>query len=151
LMIVVAIIGILAAVAVPAFMRYVRRSKTGEAAMNIRKLVDSSTTYFMAEHVTSTGSLLARYFPGTAPASPSTSGSPGPCCPNKCSPSTTLWTNETWVALNFSVDDPFYFSYQYNSSASNAAATFTASAFGDLNCDGTYSTFQRMGTVDNAM
>ena len=34
LMIVVAIIGILAAVAIPAFMKYIRRSKTVEATMN---------------------------------------------------------------------------------------------------------------------
>ena len=42
LMIVVAIIGILAAVAIPAFMKYIRRSKTVEATMNVRKLFDSS-------------------------------------------------------------------------------------------------------------
>ena len=42
LMIVVAIIGILAAVAIPAFMKYIRRSKTTEALMNVRKMFDSS-------------------------------------------------------------------------------------------------------------
>src|SRR5205814_7177574 len=50
LMIVVAIIGILAAVAIPAFMKYIRRSKTTEATMNIRKLFDSSVSYFEEEH-----------------------------------------------------------------------------------------------------
>ena len=45
LMIVVAIIGILAAVAIPAFMKYIRRSKTVEATMNVRKLFDSSVSY----------------------------------------------------------------------------------------------------------
>ena len=24
-----------------------------------------------------------------------------------------LWRNTTWAALNFSVDDPFYYQYQY--------------------------------------
>jgi len=50
LMIVVAIIGILAAVAIPAFMKYIRRSKTVEATMNVRKLFDSSVSYFEGEH-----------------------------------------------------------------------------------------------------
>src|SRR6185369_17672871 len=49
LMIIVAIIGILAAVAIPAFMKYIRRSKTVEATMNVRKLFDSSVSYFEAE------------------------------------------------------------------------------------------------------
>ena len=46
LMIVVSIIGILAATALPAFMKYIRRSKTVEAMMNVRKLYDSSVAYF---------------------------------------------------------------------------------------------------------
>ncbi|MEZ4468229.1 MAG: prepilin-type N-terminal cleavage/methylation domain-containing protein, partial [bacterium] len=42
LMIVVAIIGILAAVAIPAFMRYIRNSKTSEATINLRKIFDGA-------------------------------------------------------------------------------------------------------------
>ena len=38
LMIVVAIIGILAAVAIPAFLRYIKQSKTAEATANIEKI-----------------------------------------------------------------------------------------------------------------
>ena len=49
LMIVVAIIGILAAVAIPAFMKYIRRSKTVEATMNIRKMFDATVSYFASE------------------------------------------------------------------------------------------------------
>ena len=57
LMIVVAIIGILAAVAIPAFMKYIRRSKTVEATMNVRKLFDSSVAYYYADHAGSTDKL----------------------------------------------------------------------------------------------
>ena len=39
LMIVVAIIGILAAVAIPAFMKYIRKSKTTEARQMVKKFV----------------------------------------------------------------------------------------------------------------
>src|SRR5262245_11168608 len=74
LMIVVAIIGILAAVAIPAFMKYIRRSKTVEATMNVRKLFDSSVSYFEGEHADSKGNPLAKVFPNKVGPSP---GAPG--------------------------------------------------------------------------
>jgi type IV pilus assembly protein PilA len=46
LMIVVAIIGILAAVAVPMFMNYIRNSKTGEASLNLKSVGDGALTFF---------------------------------------------------------------------------------------------------------
>src|SRR5262252_3536492 len=89
LMIVVAIIGILAAVAIPAFMKYIRRSKTSEASMNVRKLYDSSVSYYESEHADRGGSILAKQFPLTVAVTPTTR-----CCTNageKCSPNPTTW------------------------------------------------------------
>ena len=63
LMIVVAIIGILAAVAIPAFMKYIRRSKTTEATMNIRKMFDATVSYHAAERADATGNILPKQFP----------------------------------------------------------------------------------------
>jgi type IV pilus assembly protein PilA len=146
LMIVVAIIGILAAVAIPAFMKYIRRSKTVEATMNIRKLFDSSVSYYEAEHASSAGAILARQFPVTAawsPAQGTCAGSAG----GKCAPNATYWTAPTWTALNFSVDDPFYYSYQYTAGGSDATSTFTAEASGDLDGDASYSLFRRNGSI----
>jgi prepilin-type N-terminal cleavage/methylation domain-containing protein len=51
LMIVVAILGILAAIAVPALTKYMRRSKTSEARVQLAKLFDASAAYFTEEHV----------------------------------------------------------------------------------------------------
>src|SRR4051794_31378270 len=79
LMIVVAIIGILAAVAIPAFMKYIRRSKTVEATMNVRKLYDSSVSYFEGEHATNKGAALAKQFPTNAGPSPGASATAA-CC-----------------------------------------------------------------------
>ena len=70
LMIVVAIIGILAAVAIPAFMKYIRRSKTTEATMNVRKLFDSSVSYYEEEHATQAGVIVAKQFPLTQASTP---------------------------------------------------------------------------------
>lgn len=49
LMIVVAIIGILAAIAIPAFLRAIKKSKTSEAEGIMRKMADGSKSYFTSE------------------------------------------------------------------------------------------------------
>src|SRR5262245_37011558 len=46
LMIVVAIIGILAAVAIPAFMDYMKKSKSTEASLNLNKVGKNLKAYF---------------------------------------------------------------------------------------------------------
>ncbi len=46
LMIVVAIIGILAAVAVPMFLNYIRNSKTAEASINLKAMGDGALSFF---------------------------------------------------------------------------------------------------------
>ncbi|MGC6416683.1 MAG: pilin [Bradymonadia bacterium] len=151
LMIVVAIIGILAAVAIPAFMKYIQRSKTSEATMNIRKLFDSSVSYYNEEQADRTGKILPRQFPLEAE-SPADGVWRGGVCKDgdsqKFAPDLKTWDAPTWQALNFAVEDPFYFKYTYASTEVGAGAHFTARANGDLNCDGTLSTFERIGTVD---
>ena len=147
LMIVVAIIGILAAVAIPAFMKYIRRSKTTEAGMNIAKMHQSAVAYFDAEHADITQTTIVRQFPdpdGPTPAKGSCCGQTG----DKCAPVPASWQTATWTALNFSVDDPHYFSYEFESSGSEQNSVFKAWAYGDLDCDGTYSTFMRGGKID---
>src|SRR5689334_12382363 len=101
LMIVVAIIGILAAVAIPAFMKYIRRSKTVEATMNVRKLFDSSVSYYEGEHADSQGNILPKEFPSkgatvTAPAANACCGQTG----DKCKPNPSIFDNPAWANLN---------------------------------------------------
>src|SRR5436853_25572 len=73
LMIVVAIIGVLAAVAIPAFVKYIRRSKTTEATMNLRKMYDGAVAYYVGEHADASGHIQNRQFPTSAPTTPSLS------------------------------------------------------------------------------
>ena len=148
LMIVVAIIGILAAVAIPAFMKYIKKSKTTEARQFVKKIYDGARAYYMDRGV-SKGSFtpIPAQFPDSI-------GSPTPatgaCCSGgeKCAPDASLWTDPSWVALQFSVDDPHYYSYDYIA-AGTPPDTFTARANGDLDCDGTFSTFEMYGTIDS--
>ena len=51
LMIVVAIIGILAAIAIPALTKFIRKSKTSEFRANIGKMYDGNVSFFQADVV----------------------------------------------------------------------------------------------------
>ena len=147
LMIVVAILGILAAVAIPAFLKYIKRSKTSEATMNVRKLYDGSVTYFATEYADTDGDPVDNQFPGAA-VHPNDAPSSDKYAPVDWGFATD---NGTWAALSFAVADPHYYQYQYDSSANadENQCQFTASAFGDLDGDGTQSTFVRFGSVNN--
>jgi type IV pilus assembly protein PilA len=141
LMIVVAIIGILAAVAIPAFMRYVAKSKTTEAVQSLRRLYEGSRAYYMdIGTARGTTGALSLQFPVTEVITPAAS-----CCVNaghKCPPNPTVGDSSTWNALHFDLPDPHYYRYEYASSGTDTDASFTARALGDLDCDGSYSTFE---------
>jgi type IV pilus assembly protein PilA len=148
LMIVVAIIGILAAVAIPAFLRYVKRSKTTEATQNLGAMYRGAASYFEAEHATRgvDNTVLAKQFPATVGLTPARD-----CCQSggqKCIPAATDWESPSWKALSFSIGDPHYYRYQFDATGTGTTAGFTSGAFGDLDCDSTFATFERAGTVD---
>ena len=149
LMIVVAIIGILAAVAIPAFMKNSRKAKTTEATTNVKKMYDGARSYY-EEESNARGSItpIAKQFPDT----PAVSTAPAltACCAaagKKCAPSPALWVDPSWQALKFSMDDPHYYAYTYLSSGTDATSAFSARANGDLDCDTTYSTFEMVGSI----
>jgi len=146
-MIVVAIVGLLAAVALPAFMRNARKAKTSEATVNIQKMYLNSRSYIMEEAM-GRGSTtpLPHQFPDTAALTPAVS-----CCAyagKKCAPNPAQWTLATWDQLKFAVDDPHFYQYEYESTGTAApgpGSRFTARALGDLDCDGVLATFEMTG------
>ena len=142
LMIVVAIIGILAAVAVPAFIKYVRRAKTVEATESLDKIKIGAREYFIADHWSSDGTLENRQFPGTM-------WSPNvlPCC-QKCTNASAEWDTKGWDTLKFALTEPHYYSFWFTSNGSGNNSTFQATAFGDLDCDNTLSMYGIRGSVD---
>ena len=62
----------------------------------------------------------------------------------RCDANPAPWQTETWEALGFAIEDQHHFIYAFHASGLNEQAEATASAYADLDCDGTYSTFQRM-------
>ena len=157
LMIVVAIIGILAAVAIPAFLRYIKQSKTAEATANIEKIAKGAIAYFEKNHVTRgvDGQAIQKQFPATAVEPDAVNKFCEGNSSNKLQPNQMFTENgdagkaATWSALNFSVGDPFQFQYQFNSGGTGNDAAFTASAHGDLDCDTEESTFEISAKVVN--
>lgn len=157
LMIVVAIIGVLAAVAVPAFINYFKRSKTSEAASNLKSMFTGAATYYSAEHWAQ-GNIA----PGAAAAASThctvaeatTSNAPGA---NK---TVIDWAAEagrpTFEAINFMVADPVYYQYAVATTpgdqCGNARATevmYEFDAVGDLDGNGATSLFQLAAGTNN--
>lgn len=143
----VGVAGVLAAVAIPAFMKYTRRSKTSEATMNVRRMFDGAVAFYSSEQIGPDGSLLPRRFPQTTAPSPDRrfcdDGDDG------FAADPSVWRQPGWQELNFAIDGGHRFQYQFISKGSGRTAEFTARALGDLDCDGVLSTFERVGFVDD--
>jgi hypothetical protein len=128
--------------------RYATKSKTSEARMLVKKMYDGARAFYMD------GPVARDSIAPQPPQFPKVSVGPTPplgeCCKQggMCQPKASLWADETWVQLLFSVDDPHYYSYQYE--VIDPASKFVVRAFGDLDCDGTYSTFELVGEVTPA-
>lgn len=139
LMIVVAIAGILAAVAIPAFMKYMRTAKTAEAPDALRKIVNGAKVYWHSPSHPGVDPI-----PHQIPA-PSQGPTPalGTCCADggKCTPVAANWDTDVWEALAFSMDDSHHYMYSYLAT-DELQGQFTARAQGDLDCDFTYSKFE---------
>jgi prepilin-type N-terminal cleavage/methylation domain-containing protein len=150
LMIVVAIIGILAAVAIPAFLEYMKRGKTTEASLNLNK-IGKAAKRVKGEIGTYPGESSATLLPASSGSCCGGSGGTG-AVNNKCTPTPDAFTTAggAFAHLEFSVDEPSIYSYSYTPSAATGTTAFTALAVGDADCDTKLATFQMLGTTTNA-
>lgn len=141
LMIVVAILGILAAVAVPAFLGYMRRAKTGEVTINLNNMFKLAASYYDSPRVN-------RSISGTAYNGCQVSNAAlEPVAPGSAKQKFD-GTGAAFEALGFTIADFVYYGYGLSSgnpgtcdgSALNSAYTLYAN--GDLDANGTMSTFE---------
>jgi type II secretory pathway pseudopilin PulG len=143
MMIVVAIIGILASIATPAFIKYVKQSKTTEATVNLKTMGDGASSYYQTEHFDDEGlPVLERQFPGPNAESKHPASVPAG---TKTPIDTAAWQATPWFELNFSVSKPHYYQYAYQRMTNSS---FSARAKGDLDGDGTESLFVVSGVAD---
>ena len=153
LMIVVAIVGVLAALAIYGVRRYIANAKTAEARNSIGQMSKDATTAYNREGMQaqvlalgdSTG--VTNRLCGPATAVPSTPTSiAGRKYQSKPSEWQTGNKDSGWQCLRFSMQDPQYYIYNYTGGGSTSGG-FEASALGDLDADGIYSKFSIVGTI----
>jgi type IV pilus assembly protein PilA len=139
LMIVVAIIGILAAVAIPAFMDYMKKGKQSEAQLQLNKIMKNSKTEFNTNSAYSATDAAATPGATCCGAASATKDGKG-----RCIAEATQWATAGWQGIDFQVDDNHYFRYAYDNTATT---TYVATAIGDLDCDNTEITYSLNGSA----
>lgn len=149
LMIVVAIIGVLAALAIYGVRKYIANAKTAEARMAVGRIAKDASAAYNKENMGTSVLALA----GTSSLSnalcldSTTVPDKDKIKGKKYQSSPADWggnQSEGWACLHFSMQDPQYFMYTYKRADES---TFSAIANGDLNGDETLSTFSLAGAV----
>jgi type II secretory pathway pseudopilin PulG len=130
------VIGILAAIAIPSFLKMQKKTKRSEAELNLRSIEKGIKAYY-----------------AESSSLPQPSAFPTPdvsCCDmgrsdRKCEPEIEAWMAEPWSTIGFEVYEPGYFQYSYE--VAPDGKTFTAHAIGDLDCDGTTAAWTLAGEI----
>ncbi len=142
LMIVVAIIGILAAVALPAFRGFLLRSKTSEATGNLKQLYQGAASYYASERA-SPG--ITATVSGNCTVS-STSGIT-PATPSSMKQTADFAAIPSFQDLTFAISDPVHYGYGITSATAECARPpsspqYSFYAVGNLDDDGVTSLFE---------
>ena len=145
-MIVIAILGILAAMAIPAFSMIVRRAKSAEAATNLNNIFKTSASYYLAERTTlgMTANTAGNCTIDTAGPRPNT-----PTADKQ-----TFTADANFREIGFTISDYVYYSYSIDNptggSCGNTAGSslYTFRAVGDLDGDGIQSLFEMATASD---
>jgi type IV pilus assembly protein PilA len=145
LMVVVVILGVLAAIAIPSFIGYVRRARTSEAVITLGGMYGAASALYVAEH---SGRQVASTVVTACVAEP-----------NSLSPTTPKSIKQVFTGgpgfeeLAFKMPDFVYYGYGFTSignaggitcfaNSSSLTKVYTFYARGDLDDDGAKSTFE---------
>jgi len=163
LMIVVAIVGILASLAIYGVKKYIANAKTAEARNSLGQIGKDSQTAYEKESLAST-ILTAGSSTTVSRALCFTAGQMVPAAVGSIKGAkyqSNQGPNSDWgfdaanqgtgfACMKFSMAAPQYYMYNFSSGASGNPAGFTATANGDLNGDGITSQFILTGSVSAA-
>jgi type IV pilus assembly protein PilA len=145
LMIVVAIIGVLAALAIYGVRKYLANAKSAEARTAVGRIAKDAASAWDRETM-ATGVMdlnserdISRSLCATGPRVPEDVPAG-----QKYQSTPADWKQGGWPCLRFSMDGPQYYSYTYTKLTDT---TFTALAEGNLNANDTNSEFSMAGAV----
>ena len=145
LMIVVAIIGVLAALAIYGVRKYLTNAKTAEARTAVGRITKDAASAWDRESISLSIIPLGDSAGISHSLCPTANAVPGTAPPaQKYQSKPSDWVGG-WACLHFSMDGPQYFQYVYTSA--DQTSGFVAEAHGDLNGDGNPSTFSMTGSV----
>ena len=157
LMIVVAIIGVLAALAIYGVRRYLASAKTSEAKNSVGAISRGAAAAYERESAASevvaegtSGSAASHALCASVVATvPSTLGpiQGKKYQPNSASGNDYADAGGTWSCLKFSRTQPQYYQYNYVSDGPATNTSMNAIAIGDLDADSQTSSFSRQGAV----
>lgn len=156
LMIVVVIVGILAALAIYGVSKYMLNSKTAEARNSIGQMAKDGVTAYQREGMApdvlvpgnSTG-VVNVLCPTAAAKIPTGKAA---IAGQKYQSSPVEWSAAGWQCLKFSMDAPQYYMYNYTMTGADGGTVgdnFVASAEGDLDGDGALSTFSIQADIQD--
>ena len=148
MMFVVSILGILSALAIPAFASMIARSKTSEVGGNLSSMYKLAASYYASERSNqgSTTSVAGHCTVDDA--------MPSPATPHKFKQS--FAADASFRELGFTISDMVYFQYGLATlngvssceHAANSSGLYTFFAHGDLDADGIRSTFELAAGTD---
>lgn len=157
LMIVVAIVGILAALAIYGVRRYILNSKTAEARNSLGQMSKDASTAYSREgmeatviDLTKSTQVVNKLCSSAAATVPSDKAL---IAAKKYQSSPVEWKtgdkDNGWYCVKFSMQDPQYYMYNYvaSSTAGTEGNTFSTLAQGDLDGNGALSTFGIAGKI----
>jgi type IV pilus assembly protein PilA len=162
-MIVVAIVGILAVLAIYGVRKYMANAKTAEARNSLGEIGKDAATAYEKESMPGTlltpgaSAAISRTLciAGSVPVPNGIASIAGKKYQSKSAPIAADWDadmpnfHKGFYCLKFAMDQPQYYMYSYTNAKGDGSNTdtFTAVANGDLNGDGTTSTFSLIGGV----
>lgn len=159
LMVVVAVLGIIASLAIPAFLNYMNRSRTTEASIHLDAVRKKALSDFAMNGSFPVKLIAAGVIELNIPATPAIS-----CCQQnyngkgRCAPDLAVWLAGDWPLAGLQIEQAHYFQYAYHGGEilkmvvnpdPGVGMKFYASAKGDTDCDGDTNLFTVEGASES--
>ncbi len=130
---IIAVAGAVIAASVPAFVTNLRASRLAEPVEALNQIALQATLYAVGRPTSLAYPASVGLTPARVPAGQRVVDPPG------------TWDHPTWRRLDFHVQGPHCFAYEFESSLRAGSSSFSVRAHGDLDGDGVLSTFEMSG------